>query len=297
MVRNMDLNSIELFVRVVQQGSFSAASRHTGVPVATVSRRVSELERSLDVRLLERSTRQLRLTGAGSTLYEYVSRGLQEMDAGALALQNRESELRGTLRLSMPPNFSPWWDLLRDFQEKFPHIELDIYATERKIDLIEDGIDVSLRIGDVIHLSAVARKLMDYRHVMVATPQFIQSFGQPKSPQDLLNYPIAVWGKKEDLIDWVLNGEKVSIKPTVSVNDYLHLRYLALQNIYITELPPFVARDLIAQKRLVQILPDYKLPQYSVSLLYQSRHQLSRIARVYIDFCKSNAESYLLPNS
>jgi len=297
MVKNMDLNSIELFVRVVQQGSFSAASRHTGVPVATVSRRVSELERSLDVRLLERSTRRLRLTGAGSTLYEFVSRGLQEMDAGILALQNRESELRGTLRLSVPPNFEPWWALLRVFQQKFPLIELDIYATDRKIDLIEDGIDVSLRIGDVVHLSAVARKLVDYRHVVVATPQFVKLFGQPESPQDLLNYPIAAWGKKDDLIDWVLNGEKISFRPSVSVNDYLHLRYLALQNLYITELPPFVARDFLAQKRLVRILPEYIFPQYSVSLLYQSRHQLSRIARVYIDFCKSNAERYILPDS
>jgi len=75
--------------------------------------------------------------------------GLQEMDAGVLALQSRESELRGTLRLSLPLNFEPWWALLKDFQEKYPLIELDVYATERKIDFIEDGIDVALRIGDV----------------------------------------------------------------------------------------------------------------------------------------------------
>lgn len=289
----MDLNSVELFVRVVQKGSFSAASRHTGVPVATVSRRVSELEKQLGVRLLERSTRQLRLTGAGSTLYEFVSRGLQEMDAGVLALQNRESELRGTLRLSMPPNFEPWWDLLIDFQKQFPLIELDIYATERKIDLIEDGIDVSLRIGDVVHLAAVARKIMDYRHVLVATPQFIKSFGQPKTPQELLDFTCAGWGKKDDLIEWVLAGEKIPIHASIRVNDYLHLRYLALQNLCITELPPFLVNELIAQKRLIQILPEYKFPQFTVSLLFQSRNQISRIARVYIDFCAANAEKYL----
>ncbi len=290
----MDLNSVELFVRVVQKGSFSAASRYTGVPVATVSRRVSELERSLGVRLLERSTRQLRLTGAGSTLYEFVSRGLQEMDAGVLALQNRESELRGTLRLSMPPNFEPWWHLLNDFMKEFPLIELDIYATERKIDLIEDGIDVSLRIGDVVHLSAVARKIMNYHHLLVATPQFIKSFGQPALPADLLNFPCAGWGKKNDSIEWILGGEKISIEAFVRVNDYLHLRHLALHNFCIIELPPFLANELIAQQRLVQILPDYTFPQYSVSLLFQSRNQISRIARVYIDFCVANAKKYLI---
>ena len=293
----MDLNSVALFVRVVQKGGFSAASRHTGVPVATVSRRVSELERSLGVRLLERSTRQIRLTGAGASLYEFVSRGLDQMDAGVLALQDRESELRGSLRLSIPPNFEPWWALLRDFQKAYPLIELDIYATERKIDLIEDGIDVSLRIGDVLQLSAVARKLMDYRHLLVATPEFIQKYGQPESPQDLLNFPCAAWAKKDESIEWQLADEKISIQPAIRIraNDYLHMRYLALQNLCITELPPFLVNELIVNKRLVRILPEYDLPQDSISLLYQSRNHISRIARVYIDFCIENAAQYLHP--
>jgi len=290
----MDLNSAELFVKVVQKGSFSAASRYTGVPIATVSRRISELEQSLGVRLLERSTRHLRLTGAGSILYEFVSRGIQEMDAGVLALQDRETELRGTLRLSLPPNFEPWWELLRQFQEKFPLIELDVYATERNTDLIEDGIDVALRIGDVTYLSAVVRKLLDYRHILVATPQFIKTFGQPESPQDLSNFRCAAWGKKDTLIEWTLGGEKTRINAAIRANDYPHMRYLALQDKYITEQPPFMVSDLIAKNKLVKILPEYEFPQDSVNLLYQSRHQLSRIARVYIDYCVSNTKKHLL---
>lgn len=293
----MDLNSAALFVKVVQKGSFSAAARHTGVPVATVSRRVSELEQALGVRLLERSTRQLRLTGAGSTLFEFVSRGLQEMDAGILALQDRESELRGLLRLSLPPNFEPWWDLLGAFQKLYPNIALDVYATERKVDLIEDGIDVALRVGDIDQLSAVARKLMDYRHVLVATPPFIEQFGEPQTPQELSNFPCAAWGLKDNAITWTLGGEKVSIQAAVRANDYPHMRHLALQDLYITEQPPFMVNALIANKRLVRILPEYELPEDSVHLLYQSRHQLSRIARVYIDFCFANAEKYLFPYS
>ncbi len=289
----MDLNSVELFVRVVQKGSFSAASRYTGVPVATVSRRVNDLERSLNVRLLERSTRQLRLTGAGSTLYEFVSRGLEEMDAGVLALQNRETELSGTLRLSVPRNFEPWWSLLNNFQKKYSRIKLDIYATERNVDLIEDGIDVSLRIGDIDYLSAVARKLIDYRHILVATPEFITAFGKPKTPHELLGFPCVAWGKKNELIEWHLGDQKIKIEPYIRANDYHHMRYLTLQNHCITEQPPFMVRDLIMQNRLIQILPEYDFPQYSVSLLYQSRHQLSRIARVYIDYCISNANQYL----
>lgn len=289
----MDLNSVKLFVRVVQKGSFSAASRFTGTSVATVSRRVHELEQSLNVRLLERSTRQLRLTGAGSTLYDFVSRGLEEMDAGVLALQNRETELRGTLRLSLPRNFEPWWALLHDFQDTYSHIKLDIYATERNIDFIEDGIDVALRIGKLDDLSAVARKLIDYHHVLVATPEFIKSFGCPESPDDLQNFPCVAWGNRNRFIEWHLGDQKLIIEPYMRANDYNHLRYLTLQNRCITEQPPFMVHELIAQNRLVQILPDYNFPSYSVSLLYQSRHQLSHIARVYIDYCISNSTRYL----
>lgn len=290
----MDLNSAQIFVRVVQKGSFTAASRYMSIPIATVSRRVSELEKSLGIRLLERSTRRLRLTDAGSTLYEFVSRGLQDMDAGVLALQNRESELRGTLRLSLPPNFEPWWELLKDFHEKHPFIELDIYASERKIDFIEDGIDVALRIGDVDYLSAIARKLTDYRHVLVATPEFIKKFGEPKSPKELSNFPCGAWHKKDAEVNWVLGGEKISINASIRANDYPHMRYLALQHTCITEQPPFMVSELLAEKRLVKILTEYKLPQFSVNILYQSRNQLSRIARVYIDFCVLNAEKYIL---
>lgn len=289
----MDLNSAQIFVRVVQKGSFSAASRYMSIPIATVSRRVSELEKSLGIRLLERSTRRLRLTDAGSILFEFVSRGLEDMDAGILALQSRESELRGTLRLSLPPNFEPWWELLKDFHEKYPLIELDIYASERKIDFIEDGIDVALRIGDVNYLSAIARKLTDYRHVLVATPEFIEKFGEPKSPQELSNFSCAAWHKKDTEIDWILGGEKISINASIRANDYPHMRYLALQHTCITELPPFMVSKLLAEKRLVKILPGFKFRQYSVNILYQSRKQLSRIARVYIDFCVSNAQKYM----
>jgi len=289
----MDLKSVELFVRVVQRGSFSAASRHLDVPVATVSRRVSELERALDVRLLERSTRQLRLTEAGATLYEFASRGLDEMDAGFLALQNRESEIKGSLRLSVPPNFEPWWKLLSDFQQQYPQINVDIYVTERKIDFIEDGIDVALRVGDLEYLSAIARHLISYKHVLVATPEFIKKHGEPESPQELSNYPCAAWSNKHTPAQWTLAGKNIVIQPFICVNDFSHMRYLALHHSCITEQPPFLVNDLIANKQLVKVLTDYELPEFNVSLLYPSRKQLSRIARVYIDFCTANIDTYL----
>jgi len=137
---------------------------------------------------------------------------------------------------------------------------------------------------------------MDYRHVLVATPQFIKSFGKPESPHDLVKFPCASWSKKDNSAEWILGGEKILIKTSIRVNDYPHMRYLALQHKCITELPPFMVRKMIEEKRLVHILPEYDFPQYCVNLVFQSRHQLSRIARVYSNFCTSNAERYLQSN-
>jgi DNA-binding transcriptional LysR family regulator len=292
-VVNLDLNSLNLFVKVVQKGSFSAAAKFTGVPVATISRRVSELELSLDLRLLERSTRQLRLTEAGSTLFEFATRAVEEIEAGELALQEREGDIRGKLRLSAPPNFEPWWPLIRQFQNKYPNVQVDLFVSERKVELIEDGIDVALRIGELVHQSAVVRKLYTYRHVLVATPEFIQHHGRPQTPAELSKFPCAVWSSKNSEPCWSLGGQKIHLQAYIKANDFLHMRYLALRHDAITELPPFLAKAWLDSGEFVEILPEFPLPNYDVSLIYPSRKQISRVSRVYIDFCVENAAKYL----
>lgn len=289
----MDLNSAKIFASVVQKGSFSAASAHLNVPVATVSRRISELEQALGVRLLERSTRQLRLTEAGTTLFEFVARGVDEMNAGLLALQDRETELRGRLNISLPSNFVPWWPLLKEFQQKYPNVEMNLYFTEHQVDLIEDGFDIALRCASVEQQSIIARKLFTYRHKLVATDEFIKKFGQPKTPQDLVNFPCAVWGKQETNTRWQLGNETVNITPKIKANDYAFMRYLVQSNAYITELPDSLIAIHNNGSRLIEILPEFPFSTIDINLIYPSKKQLSRIARAYIDFCVENAEKYL----
>ena len=280
----MDLNSARMFVNVVARGSFSSAARSMGIPVATVSRRVAGLESSLDVRLLERSTRKLRLTEAGATLYEFVSRGIEEMEAGLLALSENEKDLRGRLRFSMPPSFEPMWALLDDFQRLHANIDIDLFVSERRLDFIEDGIDVALRIGDVASQSAVARLVMTYRHRLVASPAYLGSVSV-QSPQDILSTHCAAWSQKNDVIVWTLGNDKIAINPFVRANDYLHMRYLALKGKCITELPPFFCQKYIESGELVEVLPAYAMPEQQVNLVYPSRKSLSRITRVFIDYC------------
>ena len=283
----MDLNSARIFVNVVAKGSFTSAAKAMGIPVATVSRRVADLESSLNVCLLERSTRKLRLTEPGATLYEFACRGVEEMEAGLLALSEQEQNLKGRLRLSLPPNFEPMWKLLDNFQALHANIEIDLFVSERRLDFIEDGVDVALRIGDITSPSAVARLLMAYRHRLVASPKFLSS-QSIDSPQDILSKQCAAWCQKDQVIIWSLGTENVAINPFIRANDYFHMRYLALSHKCITELPPFFCQKYLESGELVEVLPGYPMPEQKVNLVYPSLKSVSRITRVFIDFCIEN---------
>lgn len=292
----MDLDTVALFVEVVKAGSFSAAARHTHIPVATVSRRISELEKNLNVRLLERSSRHLRMTDAGSVLYEYAARGVEELHAGLLALKNSQQELAGTLRLSIPPSFTPWQLLVRDFQLQYPNIKVEIYVTERRLDLVQDGIDVTLRVGELQHDSVVARKLFKYRHRLVASPTLLVKYGTPQEPMQLQNMPCACWNDRVNVPVWNLGGKKYSVRPALQVNDYLHLQAAALAGDCVTELPPFLSKPMIAEGTLQELLPEFPFPERELYLLYPSRRQVSRLVKAYVDFCLQGKAAALTAN-
>jgi DNA-binding transcriptional LysR family regulator len=286
-----------MFVSVVQAGSLSAAADKTHVPLPTLSRRIRELERELDVQLLERSPRGIKLTEAGSRLYEHASRGVEALNEAQQAVMNDETRLKGRLRLSMPPNFDPWWDLLGAFQQRFPEISVSVFSTERRIDLVQDGIDVSLRVGTIVHESMVARQMLKYRHLLVAAPSLLTQFGQPASVEDLHHYPCASWAADSSARGlWRLGHQVFEPKAVLVANDYALLRSRAVAGQAVTELPPFMANKEIAAGRLCAVLPSYPLPEQTLSLLYPSQRHPSRLVRAYLDFCQEQLTTYLSAN-
>lgn len=280
----MDFNAAALFVKVVQYGSFSKTARRTNIPVATVSRRIKELEKELGVRLLERSTRYLRLTDAGAKFLEYVERGVEAFEIGLSAVDRYQLEISGTLRLSLPPGFVLWRKLLQEFQECYPQVNIKLYVTERRVDLIEDGIDVALRIGKIKDRQAIVHKLGKYRHVLVASPILLEKYDRPTKPEHLLQLPFACWNSHGNRV-WRLGDESIEVNPFFEVNDYLHLLDLALKGKCVTELPPFLAQDYIDSGHLEHLLIDFSLPLWELNLLYPSRRQLSYLVKTYVDFC------------
>jgi DNA-binding transcriptional LysR family regulator len=284
----MDLNATGMFVVVVQAGSLSAAATRLGTPLPTLSRRIRDLERQLRVQLLERSPRGTKLTDAGARLYEHASRGIEALVEAEQAVTNDQARLKGRLRLSLPQTFEPWWDLLAAFQRRYPEIQVYVYSTERRMDLIEDGIDVALRIGAVVHDAMVARHVLSFRNVLVASPKLVERCGMPAEPDALNHFPCAVWASRIDVpTRWELGEHLVEPNAVLSTNDYHHLRSRALDGDVLTELPPYLAAVPIREKRLVPLLPQYPLPEWSINLIYPRHRYPSTILRTYLDFCQS----------
>jgi DNA-binding transcriptional LysR family regulator len=282
----VDLNAVKMFVAAVQAGSLSGAAERLGVPLPTLSRRIRALEQQLSVQLLERSVQGTKLTEAGTRLYEHACRGLESLMEAEEAVVSDQKRLKGRLRLSLPTIFQPWWDLLAAFQHRYPDIQVHIQSTERRVDLLEDGIDVALRVGAIVHQSMVARHVLTYRHVLVASPGLIERLGIPDSPSALARFPCATWTSRVDApARWNFDGESIEPRPVLSTNDYQHLCMRALAGDVITELPPFLAQEPILDGRLVHVLPQRRLPEWPIHLLYPSHRHPSTLVRTYLDFC------------
>jgi len=284
----MNLNAAQMFVCVVQAGSLSAAADRLGVPLATLSRQVRELERQLKVQLLERSVRGTKLTDAGARLYEHACRGVEALVEGEQAVMSDQARLKGRLRLSLPPMVEPWWELLGKFRQQYPEIRMHVYTTERRVDLIEDGIDVALRVGTIAHENMVARQVVTFRHVLVASPLLVERLGLPESPDDLRRFPCAAWNVGANAKPWRLGDRVFEAKSVLLTNDYAHLRNRALAGEVVTELPPFLASKAIRERQLVALLPDHPMPEQQVNLLYPSHRHPSAIVRAYLDFCQQH---------
>lgn len=288
----MDLNSVRLFVAVAQAGSLSEASRRTGVPLPTLSRRVRSLEVELDTRLLERSTQGLTLTDAGARLFSTAAPAL-ELLAQAEHGVHDAAGVSGRLRVSLPPHFAPLWRVFEGFGQRHPGVRFEIYVTDRRVDLVADGVDVAVRVGDGGRSSYIGRTLARYRHRLVAAPACLEGVTL-RRPEDLRRLDCAAW-RSTASPTWQLGDEALDLEPLVATNDYQHLLHLAVSGRVVTELPPFLAHEPLAQGALVEVLPDYPMPQQTVRALVADTRLLSPLVRHFLDFLVEAAPAVLDP--
>jgi DNA-binding transcriptional LysR family regulator len=287
-----DFNSLMIFAAVVKAKSFSAAARRLKMPLASVSRRVADLEAELGVRLLERSTRSLRLTEVGAEVLEYADRSLEISEAVDSIVSNHKATVSGVLRLSAPPNVSEslLTPLLCAFRASYPNVRVQALITERHVDHIADGVDLAFRVGVLKDASLVARRLLTYRHRLVASPEYLKRVDPPKRPSDLLSHPMitfSYWKPETSFTFMHANGkekETVTFVPYLSMNDFAGLTPALLAGEGIGDLPPIVQPGLIREGRLVEVMPDWRFPTFDLSLVHLSNRLVPRPVRVFKEF-------------
>lgn len=287
----MDYNAAKIYVNVVSQGSFSAAAKALDTPVSTVSRKVSELEEKLEVRLLERSTRQLRLTEAGEVFYEYAQRSIEEAEAGLLALDHRQQNLEGTLRLSIVPNFEPFWPILKGFKEQYPNINIEVHNHIGAVDFVADGVDVAVVTVPINNPNYVVREIGSADRVLVATKEFLTRSGTPTHPDDLVNYNCLSVGNVNQDVTWKFDDKYYPIAPKLKANNIRLIKYFALQGMGIANIPPTMCRAELESGELVELFKPEDGYNITFKLVYPSRRLISSITRAFIDYFLGSIEN------
>lgn len=290
----LDFNSLRMFVASAQRGSFTLAAKSLHIPLPTVSRRMVELERELQTQLFERSTKGCVVTEAGARLLAQVAPGIEMLNEFESTSVLESPTLSGRLRLSLPQSFRPLWQLLGRFQREHPNIKVSVYSTERRVDLLADGVDVALRVGAISDDSIIARRVAEFRHILVASPQMAQRLAHIEHPSDLATVPCATWGSALDERPvWRLGTHPISVDPGLMVNDYLHLLDRAVAGDFLTELPSFLAAEHLRNGRLIEVLPDHPFSLSPIHLIYRRLRHPRATVRSYVDFCAEHLPRYI----
>jgi DNA-binding transcriptional LysR family regulator len=287
-----DLNALVIFAKVVEAKSFSEAARRLRMPVSTVSRRVAELEDQLGVRLLDRSTRALRLTDLGSEVLEHAQRSADASEAVENIVSNQQSNVTGMLRLSAPPNISDTLitPLVSAFQVSYPNVRVKILIAERYVDHIGDGVDTVFRLGALKDSSLVARRILSYRHQLVASPDYLRNCKPPEAPQDLLGHRLIAFSYWRPESHWTfvhVNGkdeETLTFQPHLSMNDFAGLTTALLAAGGIGDLPPIVQPELMRAGRLIEVMPQWRFRTQDLSLVHLGNRNMPRLMRLFNEF-------------
>lgn len=285
-----NITDLLIFTHVVKQGSLSAAGRELGFSAAVVSKRLQRLEEQLGIRLVNRSTRKLGVTEEGAKYHDYCVRVLAELEEAEALITKGSRQPKGTLRVTVPAAFGRLHiaPLVPEFLRRYPELRLSLHLSDGIMDIIDDGYDVAVRIGERKDSNLVARHLgVDHRFV-VATPSYLAKHGTPRSPEELLQHNALLFANPSPLDQWQFvdgNGVEQSVKVSgnFETNNCEALREAIMADLGIALRPTWdVWRD-IRNGSLSVLLSDYTPPSFPIQAVYPSRRHLSQKVRVFID--------------
>ena len=293
-----DLNDLWYFVQVVDNGGFSPASRVIGIPKSRLSRRIALLEESLETRLIQRSTRSFTVTEAGQIFYRHCKAMIIEAEAAQEAINTLRAEPRGLIRLTCPVALLHVHigDMLARFMTLYPQVTVQLEETNRQVDVLNENVDLAVRVRPLPldDSDLVMRKLADRGMCLVASPELVARFSQPKLPADLQHWPSLALSKPQQVYRWCLFGpdnQEVTLHhtPRFVTTDMIALRAAALAGVGIVQLPMLMIHKQIAEGTLVHLLPDWRARREVIHLVFPSRRGQLPAVRALIDFL---VESY-----
>ncbi len=286
----MNLNEMVVFAKVVQAGSFRAAGRELEMPRSTVSRRVSDLEERLGARLLQRTTRKLRLTDVGAAYYRRCARIVTEVEEADLEVMESQATPRGVLRVSAPLSFGVLGPTVTEFLRRYPEVRVEIAFTDRMVDLVEEGVDVAIRVGRLADSTLVSRNLGKGATMVVASPEYLEGRGVPESPADLKDHDCLVFGGGPSRKRWELHAgrvkEEVRVTPRIVANDFGVIHEAALGGLGIAMMPTQICVEHIKAARLQHLLKDWRPPEVPLQAVYPSTRHPSPKVHAFLDLLR-----------
>ncbi|MBB6577716.1 DNA-binding transcriptional LysR family regulator [Comamonas odontotermitis] len=289
-----DLNDMYYFAEVVERGGFAAAGRALGIPKSRLSRRIAELEGKLGVRLLQRTTRRLSLTDAGETFLRHCQSVREAAQNAQAAIEQTQREPSGTVRVSCPVTLSQGivGALLPEFLRRHPKVRIEMMVSNRTINLLEEGIDVALRVRVSLDDSGslVVKRLGMTRQVLVASPELLAIHGEPTSPQDLgTKLPTLALNSADGHSTLQLQtsaGEPMVLhhQARYVADDLVTLKYAVMDGIGVYWMPDYMVREELERGDLVEVLKDWRLPEGIFHAAFVSRRNMAPALRVFLDY-------------
>lgn len=287
-----DLNEMAIFAIVVNTGSFTKAADKLKLPKSTVSRKVSQLEKRVGVRLINRTTRNLKPTETGKLYYSQCLKMLEQAEEADRIVSNMQSEPSGLLRISTPLSFgTPFFiKVIKRFLDKYPKVNIEIIADNKQVDLLEHEVDIAFRIGPLSDSSLIARNIGTARLSLCATPEYLAKHGEPKSIQDLekhtcISHPVSPW-------IFQTSSGNIEFQPSsrMIANDMEMIRKMVNQGFGIGAVPQILISDDLNDKSLIPVLPEFPFQDRTFYLVYPSRREPPSKVVAFTDFIFSNCQ-------
>jgi DNA-binding transcriptional LysR family regulator len=294
------LEAMSVFASIVDAGSLSAAGRRLDIPLATVSRKLSDLEAHLKTRLITRSTRQLVLTDAGRDYLAACQQILEQVDEAERAASGAYANARGELVLAAPIVFGRLHavPVLAAFLEQYPDVDVRLLLGDRNVNLLEEHIDVALRIGELPDSSLVATQVGSVRRVVCASPDYLARFGTPNEPGELGKHRYVTFESLMSSDAWTFPGpkgsERMRVRSRLVVTTADAAIAAAIAGLGVTRVLSYQVADALAQGLLVRVLGDHEPPAVPVSLVYLGQGRLPMKTRAFIDFAVTQLRARLL---